>query len=117
MRQLPEEFSGKTCQTIPRPLQQRVIFNMDPTHRKKEVFNPRHMEIFHAVYVSGSESEAAILLGVKQPNIAQTLARAGDVLGFPLFRNVKNRLVPTDEAHVLFRVVDQMQGNLEAARA
>jgi DNA-binding transcriptional LysR family regulator len=76
-----------------------------------------HMEVFHAVYVSGSQSAAARLLKVSQPNIAGILARAGDVLGFPLFRKLRGRLVPTDEAHVLFRVVDQMQGNVEAARA
>jgi DNA-binding transcriptional LysR family regulator len=76
--------------------------------------NLRHMEVFHAVYADGSMSAAARRLNVSQPSISKILARAEDVLGFLLFRRLKGRLVPTDEAHVLFRVVDQMQGNLDA---
>ena len=79
--------------------------------------NLRHMEVFHAVYAMKSVSAAARLLKVSQPNISNIIAHAESDLGFLLFRRLKGRLVPTDEAHLLFRVVDQMQGNLLTARA
>ena len=38
--------------------------------------NLRHIEIFHAVYVSGSISAAARALGVSQPSVSKTLRHA-----------------------------------------
>ncbi len=62
----------------------------------------KHIEIFHAVYSTGSVSNAAKLLHVSQPAVSKILQRAEDQLGFLLFNRVKGRLIPTDEAHALF---------------
>ena len=63
----------------------------------------RHIEIFHAVYTSGSISGAARALHVSQPSVSKMLRHAEDQLGFQLFQLVRGRLVATDEAHALFR--------------
>lgn len=62
----------------------------------------KQIEVFHAVYSTGSVSNAAKLLNVSQPAVSKLLRRAEDQLGFLLFKRVKGKLVPTDEAHVLF---------------
>ena len=59
---------------------------------------------------------AARRLKVTPTNIRNVVRRSEDVLGFPLFHLQGGKLVPTDEASVLFRVVDQFHGKLEAAR-
>jgi DNA-binding transcriptional LysR family regulator len=63
----------------------------------------RQIEIFHAVYVNGSISAAARALNVSQPSVSKMLRHAEDQLGFALFHLVRGRLVPTDEAHALYR--------------
>lgn len=63
----------------------------------------RQIEIFHAVYTNGSISAAARALGVSQPSVSKMLRHAEDQLGFKLFQLVRGWLVPTDEAHALFR--------------
>ncbi|WP_334657008.1 LysR family transcriptional regulator [Sphingomonas panaciterrae] len=67
----------------------------------------RQIEVFHAVYVSGSISAAARTLQVSQPSVSKVLHHAEDQLGFKLFALVRGRLVPTDEGHALFREVDE----------
>ncbi len=62
----------------------------------------KQIEVFHAVYSSGSVSNAAKLLHVSQPAVSKVLHRAEDQLGFLLFKRVKGKLVPTDEAHRLY---------------
>jgi DNA-binding transcriptional LysR family regulator len=69
------------------------------------VLNLRHIEIFHSVYVNGSISSASRALNVSQPAVSKVLKHAQDKLGFLLFRLVNGRLVPTNEAHILFREV------------
>lgn len=76
----------------------------------------RHIEAFHAIYTSGSISTAARSLNVSQPSLSKVLKHAEDQLGFPLFRRIKGRLVPTDEAHVLFREVADVQQRLGSLR-
>ena len=65
----------------------------------------RQIEIFHAVYVNGTISGAARALGISQPSVSKMLRHAEDRVGFPLFNLVRGRLIPTDEAHALFREV------------
>lgn len=80
--------------------------------------NFRQIEIFHAIYVGGSITAASRALHVSQPSVSKTLAHTERRLGFPLFRRVKGRLVPTEEAHLLFREVDdvyQRLGSLKLA--
>ncbi|WP_326523091.1 LysR family transcriptional regulator [Sphingomonas sp.] len=80
----------------------------------------RHIEIFHAVYQTGSLSGAARLLGVSQPSVSKVLRHAESQLGLALFRVVKGRLVATDEAHRLFEEAAAVQERVatlyEAAR-
>lgn len=76
----------------------------------------RQIEVFHAVYVHGSISGAARALGISQPSATQTLGHAESTLGFPLFSRVKGRLVPTDDAHVLFGEIAGIQDRIEALR-
>ncbi|UTW45738.1 LysR family transcriptional regulator [bacterium SCSIO 12696] len=65
----------------------------------------RHIEVFHAVYNTGSISDAARLLHVSQPSVSKVLSHAELQLGFKLFLRVKGKLVPTSEAHSLIEEV------------
>jgi DNA-binding transcriptional LysR family regulator len=76
----------------------------------------RQIEAFHAIYVNGSISGAARALNVSQPSLTKVLKHAEDQLGFALFRRIKGRLVPTDEAHVLFREVNEVHERLASLR-
>ncbi|WP_213978961.1 LysR family transcriptional regulator [Sphingomonas sp. dw_22] len=74
----------------------------------------RHIEVFHAVYQTGSVSGAARALHVSQPSVSKVLRHAEAQIGFMLFRVVKGRLVATEEAHVLFHEVRDLQGRIES---
>ena len=76
----------------------------------------RHIEVFHAVYAHGSISTAARALNVSQPSVSKVLKHAEDQLGFDLFRRVKGRLAPTDEAHALFREVKEVFERLDSLK-
>lgn len=78
--------------------------------------NLRHIEIFHAVYVNGSVSGAARALNVSQPSVSKTLRHAESLLGFPLFQRANGRLVPTEDAHILFTEVSEIQDRVYALR-
>ena len=62
----------------------------------------RQIEVFHAVYTSGSISAAARALHVSQPSVSKVLQHTQQQMGLELFRLVRGRLVATDEAHALF---------------
>jgi len=68
----------------------------------------RHIEVFHAIYTSGSITNAAKILHVSQPSVSKVLTHAELQLGFKLFNRVKGRLIPTDEAEMLFDEVDKI---------
>lgn len=68
----------------------------------------RHIEVFHAVYTSGSVTNAAKMLHVSQPSVSKVLSHAELQLGFQLFNRIKGRLVPTNEATLLFEEVDRI---------
>ncbi|RYY27698.1 MAG: LysR family transcriptional regulator [Sphingomonadales bacterium] len=74
----------------------------------------RHIEVFHAVYQTGSVSGAARALHVSQPSVSKVLRHAEAQIGFVLFRVVKGRLVATEEAHVLFHEVRDLHGRIES---
>jgi DNA-binding transcriptional LysR family regulator len=80
------------------------------------MMNLRHIEVFHAVYQTGSVSGAARALHVSQPSVSKVLRHAESRIGFQLFRIVKGRLVPTDEAHVLFHEARELHGRIESLR-
>ncbi|TQV67244.1 LysR family transcriptional regulator [Exilibacterium tricleocarpae] len=63
----------------------------------------RHIEVFNAIYTVGSVSGAAKILNITQPTVSKILKHAEDQLGFKLFKRIRGRLVPTDEAEVVYR--------------
>ena len=77
----------------------------------------KHVEVFNAIMVAGTVSGAARLLNVTQPAITQTLQHAELRLGFDLFRRVKNRLVPTRAALMLYPEIERLFGQLESVRS
>ena len=65
----------------------------------------RHMEVLHAVYVTGSVSGGARALNVSQPTVSKVLKHAEDQLGFALFHRAQGRLSPTKKGELLFAEV------------
>lgn len=76
----------------------------------------RHIETLHAIMVAGTISGAARLLNVSQPAATQALQHAELHLGYKLFRRVRNRLVPTQEAVTLYAEVDKLFAQLESVK-
>ncbi|MEO9946652.1 LysR family transcriptional regulator [Paraglaciecola sp.] len=76
----------------------------------------RHIEVFHAIYTTGSITNAAKLLSVSQPSVSKVLTHAELQLGFNLFERVKGRLIPTDEAEILFNEVDKIYKQIHSIR-
>lgn len=76
----------------------------------------RHIEVFHAIYTSGSITGAARLLNVSQPSISKVLAHAEQQLGFPLFERHKGKIVPTREAERLIDHVNEAYRNINELR-
>ncbi len=76
----------------------------------------RQIEVFHAVYTTGSMTAAAALLNVSQPSVSKVLAHAEDQLGFRLFDRVKGKLYPTPEAHRLFAHVKTVYSDVDRLR-
>ena len=76
----------------------------------------RHIEIFHAIYTTGSITNAAKILHVSQPSVSKVLSHAELQLGFNLFERVKGRLIPTDEAEMLFDEVDKIYQQMRAIK-
>ena len=72
------------------------------------IFKLRHMEVFRAVMLTGSISGAAKMLYVSQPAVSKLIGYIETRLAFRLFDRVNNRLVPTDEAHTLYREVERV---------
>lgn len=76
----------------------------------------KHIEVFHAVMLTGSVSAASKLLHVTQPAVTQALQLAELQLGYPLFTRQKRRLVPTREAQALYPEVQALMSQLESVR-
>jgi DNA-binding transcriptional LysR family regulator len=76
----------------------------------------RQIEVFHAIYTSGSMTNAAKLLNVSQPSVSKVLAHAEQQLGYPLFDRVKGKLVATPEADRLFGLVSNVYEHVEQLR-
>ena len=67
----------------------------------------RQIEVFHAVMLTGSVSDAARLLNVSQPAISRIIAHTEDLLKLKLFHRKKGRLVPTSEGEKLYGPVKE----------
>ena len=76
----------------------------------------RQIEVFHAIYTTGSMTNAAAMLNVSQPSISKVLAHAEQQLGYRLFDRVKGKLIPTPEAHQLFVHVKAVYKDVDRLR-
>ncbi|HEY0939856.1 MAG TPA: LysR substrate-binding domain-containing protein [Steroidobacter sp.] len=77
------------------------------------MLNLRHIEIFRAVMVGRTVSAAAEMMHASQPVVSKTVKHLESRLGFPLFDRVRGRLIPTREANVLYREIQQIHGGIE----
>jgi len=78
--------------------------------------NARQIEVFRTIMRCGTLTSAAQALNVSQPALSQLLLHAEDQLGFPLFRRLRGRLVPTPEAVQLFPEAERLHRDLESFR-
>lgn len=76
-------------------------------------FTPKEIEIFAAVMLHGTTTKAAESLEVTQPAVSKALIQIAAKAEFPLFRKVRQRLVPTPEAHMLYAEIQRV---FESAR-
>jgi DNA-binding transcriptional LysR family regulator len=76
----------------------------------------RQIEVFHAVYSTGSMTSAAAMLNVSQPSVSKVLAHAEQQLGYLLFDRVKGKLIATPEAHRLFGHVSAVYRDVDRLR-
>ena len=65
----------------------------------------KQIEVFRAVMLTGSITDAASLLNVTQPGVSRTIKHFELQLGMRLFERLKGRLLPTREARLLFERV------------
>jgi DNA-binding transcriptional LysR family regulator len=76
----------------------------------------KQIEYFRAVMETGTVSGAAALLHVSQPNVSRMLKYTESRLGLELFQRRHGRLLPTPEAHALFREVQSLHLHLESVQ-
>jgi DNA-binding transcriptional LysR family regulator len=76
----------------------------------------RHIEVFQAVYSSGSVTRAAEILNVSQPSVSKVLAHAEQQLGYALFDRVRGKLIPTPEADQLYSHVLAVNDSVDRLR-
>ncbi len=83
-------------------------------------FTPREIEVFAAVMTHGTTTRAADALNITQPAVSKIILQLTNKAGFPLFRNHRQRLIPTPEAHMLYaevrRVFESVRGISRAAK-
>jgi DNA-binding transcriptional LysR family regulator len=76
----------------------------------------REMEIFRAIMLGGSVSEAARILNVSQPAVSTALRHMEDRLGMRLFRREKGRILPAPETLKLYAEVEGVFEKLDAVQ-
>lgn len=74
--------------------------------------NLRQIEVFRAVMLAGSVTDAARLLHVSQPGVSRMLAHIELQLGLSLFERKKGRLLPTPEALAIYAEVAEVYGGI-----
>jgi DNA-binding transcriptional LysR family regulator len=78
----------------------------DELPQRRLTMSLRQIEVFRAIMLTGSISEAARMLFIAQPSVSRVLAVTEERLGFPLFERTRGRLFPTPEARRLFEEVE-----------
>lgn len=80
---------------------------------RRRKLSTQQIETFRAVMLLGSVNAAAQEFGVSQPSLTRMLRRTEDLVGFRLFELIRNRLVPTAEARLLFSHVEYISNQLD----
>jgi DNA-binding transcriptional LysR family regulator len=78
--------------------------------------NIRHVEIFRAVITNGTASRAAEVLRISQPAVSKAIQELERYIGFDLFHRIKGRIVPTSEAQLFFKEVEQSFAGMDYLR-
>ncbi|MDR3517246.1 MAG: LysR substrate-binding domain-containing protein [Azospirillaceae bacterium] len=76
----------------------------------------RQIDAFRAVMVSGTATQAAHLLRTSQPAISRLIAELEASIRITLFRRAHGRLLPTEEAKMLFIEVEKTYLSLDHLR-
>lgn len=75
--------------------------------------NPRQLEAFRTVMLTGSMTIAAEALQITQPAVSRLIRDLETVLSLRLFRREGNRLIPGAEAQFLYAEVDKFYQGIE----
>lgn len=75
--------------------------------------NPRQLDAFRKVMLTGSMTIAAERLKITQPAVSRLIKDLESTIGMRLFRREGNRLIPGAEAQILFREVDLFYRGIE----
>jgi len=81
------------------------------------VLNPRQIEAFRTVIVTGGVTAAARAMNITQPAVTRLIHDLQYALGLQLFARRGARLVPTNEAMSLYREVERQFVGLERIQA
>jgi DNA-binding transcriptional LysR family regulator len=79
--------------------------------------NARQLEVFRAIMRNGTLTAAAEALRVSQPAVSKVLRHFESQIGYALFERLGGRLVPTAEAHLLYRDADRIFREIEALKS
>lgn len=77
----------------------------------------RLLEVFGTLMLCRTTTAAAEELGISQPSVSIAIKQLEGQLGFALFERAKKRLVPTDDARMLFAEVEPMFEQLRSVEA
>jgi DNA-binding transcriptional LysR family regulator len=72
------------------------------------LFSLREVEAFAAFMRHGTATRAAEVLDISQPAVSKLLAHFQKKAGFVVYRKHNQRLIPTQEAHLLYAEVDRV---------
>lgn len=77
----------------------------------------RLLEVFGTLMLCRTTTAAAEELGISQPSVSTAIKQLEGQLGFSLFERTKKRLIPTDDARILFTEVEPMFEQLRSVEA
>lgn len=75
--------------------------------------HPRQVEAFRAVMITGAFSAAAQTMHITQPAVSRLIRDFEIEIGLTLFEREGNRILPREEAIILYREVEQLYVGLE----
>ncbi|WP_175860313.1 LysR substrate-binding domain-containing protein [Burkholderia cepacia] len=87
--------------------------NYDEENPHSHSMSLRQIEVFRAIMMTGSVSEAARSLYVAQPSVSRVLQVTEARLGFSLFERSRGRLFPTPEAKKIFEEIERAYEGIE----